>query len=97
MDDIRHRLETYRDDGSPTGETAYLFQPRSFMLIGSLGEFLTEHGINKPKLSSFELFRRNMFTPEIITFDEMFEPAKYIVQNTEDEMADSGLIPASGQ
>ena len=29
---------------------------------------------------SFQLFRRNVHNPDILTFDELFERAKYIVQ-----------------
>lgn len=68
-------------NGDLTGEQLYLYQPKSFLLIGSLNEFIREYGINEEKFSSFELFRKNMFNPEIITFDELFERAKNIVRN----------------
>lgn len=68
-------------DGAPTGETVFLYQPRSFLIIGSLAEFRANHGINEEKYSSFELFRRNLKAPEVITFDELFERAKYIVES----------------
>jgi len=51
------------------------------LLIGSLEEFKGEHGINEDKFSSFELFRRGMHNPEILTFDELFERAKHIIKN----------------
>ncbi len=69
------------DTGTPTGESVFLYQPRSFLVIGSLSEFLAEHGINEEKYSSFELFRRNLKSPEVVTFDELFERAKYIVES----------------
>ena len=69
--------------GNPTGEEIYNYQPKSFLIIGSLEEFTTENGINKDKYRSFELFRRNTSNPEIITYDELFERAKYIVKNNE--------------
>lgn len=81
LENIRTRLDSKTADGTPTGETAYLYQPRAFLVIGSLAEFETEGGINEEKYSSFELFRRNMVTPEIITFDELFERASYIVES----------------
>lgn len=82
---IRTQLRLYKDDGTPTGESVFLYQPKSFVVIGSLQEFLTEHGINEYRFSSFELFRRNIANPEIITFDELFERAKFIVKHSENE------------
>lgn len=75
----------YMTDGSgnPTGEEIYNYQPKSFLVIGSLSEFDTEHGINSERLRSFELFRKNTICPEIITFDELFERAKFITKNNE--------------
>lgn len=70
-------------DGNPTGELAYMFQPKSFIVAGTLNEFNTEHGVNKEKLSSFELFRQNIVNPEIITFDELYERAKFIIEINE--------------
>ena len=67
--------------GNLTGENLYLYNPKSFLIIGSLQEFVKEEGINEDKFSSFELFRRNMINPEIITFDELYERAKNIVNN----------------
>ena len=37
--------------------------------------------MNEEQYSSFELFRRSLNSPEIITFDELFERAKYIVES----------------
>ena len=69
--------------GDPTGEIVYNYQPKSFLVIGNLNEFITEKGINENKLRSFELYRKNILSPEIITFDELFERAKFIVMNNE--------------
>lgn len=73
-----------RDDfGNPTGEDIYNFQARSFLVIGSLSEFLTENGVNEDKLRSFELFRKSIVSPEILTFDELYERARFIVEYNE--------------
>jgi hypothetical protein len=32
------------------------------------------------KRNTFELFRRNITSPEILTFDELYERAKFIVE-----------------
>jgi hypothetical protein len=69
-------------DGSPTGEVLYAYRPKSFLIIGRLAEFETEKGANQEKFGSFELLRRNTIEPEIITFDELLERAKFIVSNS---------------
>jgi len=69
-------------DGNPTGEILYSYRPKSFLIIGQLSEFQTPQGINREKFASFELLRRNTLAPEIITFDELFERARFIVSNS---------------
>lgn len=71
----------YLGSGDPTGEVLYQFQPRSFLVIGDLGEFQTQSGTNKDKFRSFELFRRSIRWPEILTFDELYARAKFIVDD----------------
>lgn len=59
-----------------------LLAPKSFLVIGSLKEFQTPHGINEAKFRSFELYRRNVHLPEVITFDELLHRARYIVEHS---------------
>jgi antiviral defense system Shedu protein SduA len=66
-------------DGTPTGEVIHNYQPKAYLVAGMLSEFVSDGHINREKLSSFELFRKNNMSPEIITFDELYERAKYIV------------------
>ena len=78
-----HKL-VYKDvAGDPTGEEAYGYMPKSFLVVGSLSEFVTPNGVNEDRHRSFELFRRNMTSPEVITFDELYERARFIVQSHE--------------
>lgn len=81
LTNIRSRTELKDSSGAPTGEQLFLYQPKSFIVVGSLAEFQTEHGINEERYSSFELFRRNTLAPEIITFDELYERARFIVES----------------
>ena len=81
LTNIRSRTDIKDSSGRPTGERVFLYRPRSVIVIGSLLEFQSEHGINEDKYSSFELFRRHLSAPEIITFDELFERAKFIVES----------------
>lgn len=78
---IHTKTQVKAENGDLTGEELFLYQPKSFLIIGSLEQFKTENGINEDKFSSFELFRRNIHNPEILTFDELFERAKHIIKN----------------
>jgi hypothetical protein len=40
--------------------------------------------VNEEQYRSFELYRRNTAWPEIITFDELYERASYIVNHAGD-------------
>lgn len=80
---VRNLSETLRPvnvTGDPTGEEIFSFQPRAFLVIGSLSEFVTEHGVNSEKLRSFELYRRNLVGVDIFTFDELYERTQFIVE-----------------
>lgn len=79
------KTEIKDDSGNPTGEQVFIYQPKSFVIIGCLSEFKTEFGVNEDKFSSFELFRQNQFNPEIITFDELLQRARFIVKNSEEK------------
>lgn len=80
---IRTKLSLHDETGNPTGEEAFNYLPKSFLVVGSLEQFVGEHGVNQERYRSFELFRRNTNSPEIITFDELYERARYIVQQYE--------------
>lgn len=82
-DTIRTKLALEDKEGFPTGEEAFNFLPRSFLVIGSLGQFVGKHGISQEQYRSFELFRRNTVSPEVITFDELYERARFIVAQSE--------------
>jgi len=56
----------------------FTYQPKGILVIGS-----TEQLNDPDARSTFELFRRNTDNPEIITFDELFERAKFIVRQDE--------------
>ena len=77
--ELRSKIEIMSDEGDPTGDLVFAYAPKSYVVIGSLQQFKTAAGINESKYSSFELFRRNVVSPEIITYDELYEHAKYIV------------------
>lgn len=76
---IRTRLTGKGPAGNPTGEEAFNYAPKSFLVIGSLGQFVGEHGVNEERFRSFELYRRHTTSPEILTFDELYARAQFIV------------------
>jgi hypothetical protein len=83
---VRRIVEQYKPktvNGDPTGEELYAYQPRSYLIIGNQAEFGTGNGLNVDKYRSFELFRRNVLRPEILTFDELYERAKFLVEYEE--------------
>lgn len=62
-------------------ESIYNIQPKAFLIIWKLDEFRTEGWINEDKYSSFELYRTNVNWIEIITYDELYERARYIIES----------------
>jgi hypothetical protein len=83
IENLINKINPTDSDGNPTGEEIFLYRPKSFLLVGNLNEFITEFGVNKEKYSSFELYRRSIKDIEIITFDELLERAKFIVNSNE--------------
>ncbi len=77
------KLSLTDSNGFPTAEEVFNFHPKSFVVVGSLSQFCGEHGVNQEQLRSFELYRRNTFQPEVITFDELYERAVHIVEASE--------------
>jgi hypothetical protein len=57
---------------------AFTVRPKSILIIGN-----TTQLDNRDKKNSLELFRRNLKNPEVITFDELLERARFIVSATE--------------
>lgn len=82
-DTIRGKLALTDLDGFLTGEEAFNYSPKAYLVVGSLAEFVGDHGVNHEQYRSLELFRRNTVSPELITFDELYERAKFIVHASE--------------
>lgn len=69
------------EDGTPTGEVVFNYKPKAFIVIGSTGQFVTDTGVNAEKVRSFELYRNSVNGIDIITFDELYERTKFIVES----------------
>lgn len=80
---LEERFQTIDDDGCEIpGDYSYLIKPRSLLIIGRLNELQSASGgDNRDKIRSFELFRRSTLEPEVVTFDELYEKALFIVDN----------------
>jgi hypothetical protein len=81
----------FRDDlkdasGNSTGNIAYAVEPKSFLVAGNLAQL---EG-NDDKIACFELHRKNIRSPEILTFDELFYRAACIVENISTEISRAG-------
>ncbi len=59
-------------------EKIYTVHPEGILVIGSTTQL---NGI--AKRNTFELFRQSITNPEILTFDELYERAKFIVEHTD--------------
>lgn len=79
FDFTRRRFRDVLKDaaGNDTAELAYAVEPRSFLVVGNSAELAG----NDDKIACFELYRRNVRSPEILTFDELLFRARFIVQN----------------
>lgn len=48
-------------------------------MVGNLSQLSNEGRVNTEKLTSFELYRRQQQEVEILTFDELYQRACFIV------------------
>lgn len=83
IDNLSSKISPTDSEGNPSGEEIFNYQPKSYLVIGSMSEFISDYGVNKDKLRSFELLRKNTVNPEIITFDELYERAKFVVHHNQ--------------
>jgi hypothetical protein len=80
---IQNSLRPTDSDGNPMSDDAYLIRPRSVVICGDLEQFVTPLGVNEDKYKCFELFRRHLHGPEVVTFDELLERAKLMVETSD--------------
>lgn len=76
-------IQDQADDGELLGTGTCILRPRSYVIVGSLDQLTGDRGGPIPdKVRSFELFRRNLHEPEVITFDELVARAEWRVEAT---------------
>jgi hypothetical protein len=56
-------------------ENISTYEPKGILVIGHTAQLENDRN----KKATFELFRRNLHNPEVITYDELLERAKYLV------------------
>lgn len=71
-----HKIQTKDHEGRITGEEVFRIQPKSYLVIGNLSELQG----NDDKFACFHLYRTSLTSPEILTYDELYERAKCIVE-----------------
>lgn len=52
----------------------FTYEPKAILVVGHLKQLTA----NRDRLATFELYRRNLHNPEILTFDELFQRAEYL-------------------
>ncbi|SFR56686.1 Shedu immune nuclease family protein [Litoreibacter janthinus] len=73
------RIDLKDENGDFTSEMTYRISPRAYLVVGNLNELID----NEDKITSFELYRKGLNSPEIITFDELYFRAKELVSSLE--------------
>jgi hypothetical protein len=89
-DDLGTWLEKKDPEGFPTGEQVYAGAPRSFLIVGDLESLTRDGRVHPDKVRSFELYRRTVAHPEIVTYDEVLARARWALQLLEATTANSG-------
>lgn len=86
----RNRFRDPRKDNEGNDKEGYLYavDPKSYLIIGNLSMISG----NDDKISCFELYRRNVRAPEIITFDELYYRARCILENLS-PIAQNPMLP----
>lgn len=67
--------------GDSLDDSIYSIEPRSYLVVGNQAQIRG----NNDQIACFELYRKNITAPEIITFDELYERARFIVESLSTE------------
>ena len=76
------RIDHRDAGGKRTGEETHVVYPECYVVVGTLSQ-ITEHD---EQIRSFELARRNMVNPRVVTFDELLERARYLTNLAEQQI-----------
>lgn len=82
--DVGELLRLTEPDGSQADDVSYLVRPRTYLVVGRLESLRgAQGGVHEAKFRSFELYRRNLYEPEVLTFDELLARAESLVDRLE--------------
>ncbi|WP_163562445.1 Shedu immune nuclease family protein [Janibacter melonis] len=84
-DDLGTWLTARDDDGFDTGEAVYAGVPRSYVVVGRLSSLMRGDQLHRDKVRSFELYRRHLSYPEVLTYDEVLARARWTLHLLEAE------------
>lgn len=87
--DLGDYVQDKADDGSRTVTGTFITQPRAYLVLGCLDQLEGTAGPIDDKVHSFELFRRNLAHPEVITFDELLARAEWHVKLAEEQAGEA--------
>ncbi len=81
---LQSNCRTWTRDGSRSEENierlnavnTYTYEPKGILVIGHTKQLDT---LNKQ--ATFELFRRNLYNPQILTYDELYARAEFLVSH----------------
>lgn len=72
---FRDRLKGAAGEDLP--DEVYAIEPQSYLVVGNLEQIIG----NDDKITCFELYRKHIRSPIILTFDELYQRARCIVEN----------------
>ncbi len=75
------RTSDYPENRELNENKILTIQPKGILVIGDNKQL----SANIEHSTTFELFRRNLLNIEVITYDELYERAKFIVENKQEE------------
>lgn len=76
---IHQHFRPVDKQGFPASDAIFNYRPRSILVIGNLSEFMNENGVSVERFRTFEMYRRSLVSPEIITYDELYDRARSLV------------------
>lgn len=79
--EIKSNEEQFDNNGNPITEIST--DIKSILIIGHSSQFSGPDRESRVKAKTFELYRRNLRNIEILTFDELHDRAKFIINNNE--------------
>jgi len=76
------------DDNRDRLDGIYTVTPRGIMVVGNTNQLN-----NRNKINSFERNRNAIQNPEVITFDELYQRARFIVYNNQEPLETDDELP----